>query len=134
MGRSACEQARRDLVFAIQIPRTWSLAPTRPLFPFTPYGSNQESRCAANERPAFDAASIARLPVRVSRFNGEAGINGEVHRGLVCEAHFDHMVVAGGVELDEVDRFPSDLFKTMKAAIAIAADGGLAAPGDHRRG
>src|SRR5262249_36198829 len=58
-----------------------------------------------------------------------AGIDGEVHRGPVGKAHVDHVVVARGVKLDEVDRFASDFFKTMKAAVAIAADGRLAAPG-----
>src|SRR5262245_33897440 len=85
--------------------------------------------CAADERPAFDATPVARLPVRVSGFDGEAGIDGEVHRGPVGKAHVDHVVVARGVKLDEVDRFASDFFKTMKAAVAIAADGRLAAPG-----
>src|SRR5262249_60034315 len=89
--------------------------------------------CAADEGPVFDTTPVAGLPVRVSGFDGEAGVDGEVHGGLVGEAHLDYVVVARGIELDEVDGFAPDLFKAMEATVAIAADSRLPAPGDYWR-
>src|SRR5262249_20683627 len=89
---------------------------------------------AADEGPVIDATQVAGLPVRVSGFDGEAGVDGEVHGGLVGEAHLDYVVVARGIELDEVDGFAPDLFKAMEATVAIAADSRLPAPGDYWRG
>ena len=81
----------------------------------------------------FDGLPVAGLPVSVFGFQSKAGVDDEVQGGLVLKADVNGVAVSGGEELDAVHCLAFDLFHAMKGAVGIAADGGLAAPGDNRR-
>ena len=85
---------------------------------------------AADERPAFDGAQVAGLPVAVFGIEIETGIDNEVQRGLVLKADVDRMVVACGVDLGVLDDLALHLFEAVELAITIAANCGLAALDD----
>src|SRR5262249_12888236 len=85
---------------------------------------------AGDGRPFSDAAQVAGLPVREVGLDGEARLDDEVQGGLILEAPVNRVVFARGIELNEVDGFAPDLFEAVKAASAIAKEGGLAMPGD----
>ena len=87
-------------------------------------------RLAADERPLLDATAVAGLPVRVLGFNREAGFNDEVHNGFILKANVNGVVFTGGKELNIVQRFALSFSKAVEVPAGIAADGGLAAPGD----
>jgi hypothetical protein len=44
-------------------------------------------RLAADEQSSVDATPVAGLPVRVLGFNGEAGLNHEVHDCFILKTH-----------------------------------------------
>ena len=80
-----------------------------------------------DERPAFDGAEIAGLPVRMFGFQDKTGIDDEMESGLVLKADVDGVIVACGVDLRELDDLAPEFFKAVELAVAIAADGGFAA-------
>ena len=84
---------------------------------------------AADQRPAFDGTPIPGLPVGVFGFQNEAGLDGEVERGLVLKADLNRMGSAGGEDLDQIHGFAFDLFKAIESAPAVTADRSLAPPG-----
>src|SRR5579864_5802967 len=85
---------------------------------------------AANERPALDATPIAGLPVRVFGAEREAGLDNKVHAGFILKANGNAVILASGKEFNVVQRFAAGFFKAVEVAAFVAANCGLAAPGD----
>ena len=84
---------------------------------------------AADQRPVFDRTPIPGLPVGVFGFQNEAGLDGEVERGLILKADVNRMVPAGSEDLDKVHGLAFDLFKAIERAPAVTADRRLASLG-----
>jgi hypothetical protein len=81
---------------------------------------------AVDQRPALDRTPIAGLPVGELGFHDEARINDEVERGFVLETDVNRMVLAGGEDLDKIDRLAFDLFKAVERSATV--NGGLVLP------
>ena len=71
-------------------------------------------RLAADEQSSVDATPVAGLPVRVLGFNGEAGLNHEVHDCFILKTHRNEVVFAGGKEFNVVQWFALRFFKRWK--------------------
>src|ERR1700740_281383 len=84
---------------------------------------------AADRRPAFDKTPVVGLPVSIFGFQGEAGIDGEVQRGLVLKADLNRMGLADSEDLDKVDSLAFPLFKAVDRAPTVAANRSLAVLG-----
>lgn len=84
---------------------------------------------AVDQRPALDRPPIACFPISVFRFKREARINDEVERSFVFKTDVNRVVLAGGEDLDKIDRLAFDFFKAVERASTVSADCGLAALG-----
>jgi hypothetical protein len=82
-----------------------------------------------DKRQAFDETPIAGLPVGILAFQGKAGLDDEVHGGLVLKAHVDRVIATGGENFNQVHGLAGSFRKTIEGTARIAADGGLAAFG-----
>ena len=56
--------------------------------------------CTADVRPSFDGTPVASLPVSVVGFQGEAGLDDEMHGGLVLKGDVNAVVFARGEEFE----------------------------------
>ena len=86
-------------------------------------------RFTVDQRPALDGTPVAGLPVGIFGFKNKAGIDDKVQHGLILKADVNGMVLAGGIDLDIIDRLAFDFFKSVEPPPAIAADGRLPAFG-----
>ncbi len=85
-----------------------------------------ESRCAGDERPALDGTPVAGFPVSVFGVQGKAGLDDEVHGGLVVKGDINVVEAIRGKELYVVDGLPLVSSKRWKLLPFIAPDGGFA--------
>src|SRR5258708_17906134 len=99
-------------------------ARARALFGLWPMAFSGIEGCTADKRPAFDGTPVAGLPVSIFGFQGEAGIDDEVHGGLVFKADVNGVVFTGGEYLGVGHRVALYLFKEIEAAGVLAAGGG----------
>jgi hypothetical protein len=84
---------------------------------------------AADDGPALDAVAFAAPPVGVFGIDGQAAFDHEVQRCVVLKVDVDGVMVAGEVDLDEVEGLAFRLIETVEAAFFIVAGDDLVAFG-----
>src|SRR5262245_3605135 len=84
---------------------------------------------AANDGPALDAVAFAALPVGVFGIDGQAAFDHEVQRSVVLKVDVDGVMVAGEVDLDEVEGLAFRLIETVETAFFMVAGDDLVAFG-----
>ena len=84
---------------------------------------------AADDRPALDAVTFPALPIGVFGIDGQAAFDHEVQRSEVLKVDVDGVMVAGEMDLDEVEDLAFRLIETIEAAFFMVAGDDLVAFG-----
>ena len=84
---------------------------------------------AANDGPALDAVAFAALPVGEFGIDRQAALDHEMQRSEVLKVDVDGVMVAGEVDLDEVEGLAFRLIETVEAAFFMVAGDNLVAFG-----